>query len=78
MTAVVVSSTNWSENSIRRAREAGILIHSANVAGFFGQVFEDDWKTAWSVSTADAQATAFEAVAVPGEEDLTIDPADRV
>jgi phosphatidylserine/phosphatidylglycerophosphate/cardiolipin synthase-like enzyme len=76
--AVIVSSTNWSENSIRRAREAGILIHSADVAGFFGQVFDDDWKTGWSVSTADSQATSFEAVAVPGGEDLTIDPADRV
>ena len=51
---------------------------SANVAGFFGQVFEDDWKTGWSVSTADSQATSFEAVAGPGDEDLTIDPADRV
>lgn len=76
--AVIVSSTNWSENSIRRAREAGILVHSANVAGFFAEVFEDDWKTAWSISTADAQASAFEAVAEPGGEDLTIDPADRV
>jgi phosphatidylserine/phosphatidylglycerophosphate/cardiolipin synthase-like enzyme len=76
--AVIVSSTNWSENSIRSAREAGILVHSANVAGFFAEVFEDDWKTAWSISTADAQASAFEAVAEPGEEDLTIDPADRV
>ena len=26
--AVIVSSTNWSENSIRSAREAGILIQS--------------------------------------------------
>jgi phosphatidylserine/phosphatidylglycerophosphate/cardiolipin synthase-like enzyme len=76
--AVVVSSTNWSENSIQRAREAGILIHSAYVAGFFGQVFEDDWKTGWSVSAADSQASSFEAVAAAGGEDLTIDPADRV
>jgi phosphatidylserine/phosphatidylglycerophosphate/cardiolipin synthase-like enzyme len=76
--SVVVSSTNWSENSIQRAREAGILIYSADVAGFFGQVFEDDWKTAWSVSAADSQASSFEAVAAEGGEDLTIDPADRV
>jgi phosphatidylserine/phosphatidylglycerophosphate/cardiolipin synthase-like enzyme len=76
--AVIVSSTNWSENSIQRAREAGILIQSADVAGFFSQVFEDDWKTGWSVSTADSQASSFEAVAAEGGEDLTIDPADRV
>ncbi len=76
--AVIVSSTNWSENSIRRAREAGILISSADVAGFFGQVFEDDWKTGWSVSTADSQASSFEAVAAGAGDELTIDPADRV
>ena len=76
--AVIVSSTNWSENSIRRAREAGILILSADVAGFFSQVFEDDWKTGWSVSTADSQASSFEAVAGPVDDELTIDPADRV
>jgi phosphatidylserine/phosphatidylglycerophosphate/cardiolipin synthase-like enzyme len=76
--AVVVSSTNWSENSIQRAREAGILIQSADVAGFLGQVFEDDWKTGWSVSTADSQTSSFAAVADEGGEDLTIDPADRV
>jgi hypothetical protein len=48
------------------------------VAGFFGQVYEDDWKTGWSVSVADSQASSFEAVAAEGGEDLTIDPADRV
>jgi phosphatidylserine/phosphatidylglycerophosphate/cardiolipin synthase-like enzyme len=75
--AVVISSTNWSENSVRRAREAGILIHSPSVAGFFAQVFADDWRTGWSIATADANASAFDIAAV-ADGDLAVDPADRV
>ena len=75
--AVIISSTNWSENSVRRAREAGILIHSPSVAGFFTQVFADDWRTGWSVATADANAATFDLTAV-AERDLEVDPADRV
>jgi phosphatidylserine/phosphatidylglycerophosphate/cardiolipin synthase-like enzyme len=75
--AVVISSTNWSENSVRRAREAGILVHSASVAGFFAQVFADDWRTGWSVATADANASTFD-VSAATDADLVVDPADRV
>jgi phosphatidylserine/phosphatidylglycerophosphate/cardiolipin synthase-like enzyme len=41
--AVVVSSTNWSDNSIGAAREAGLLIEDGEVAGYFQKVFDADW-----------------------------------
>jgi len=40
---VVISSTNWSANSITKAREAGLLIDSPDVAGYFAKVFDEDW-----------------------------------
>lgn len=40
---VVVSSTNWSENSITRAREAGFLVRSKELTGYFASVFDLDW-----------------------------------
>jgi phosphatidylserine/phosphatidylglycerophosphate/cardiolipin synthase-like enzyme len=76
--SVVVSSTNWSENSLRRAREAGILIHSDAVTGFFSNVFEDDWNTGWTVSTADSQAPHFSVPVSPGDDTVEIAPADQV
>jgi len=41
--SVIVSSTNWSENSITRAREAGLLIHSQKIARYYQDVFTTDW-----------------------------------
>jgi cardiolipin synthase len=40
---VVVSSTNWSANSITKAREAGLIIGSADVAEYYAKVFDEDW-----------------------------------
>jgi phosphatidylserine/phosphatidylglycerophosphate/cardiolipin synthase-like enzyme len=45
--AVVVSSTNWSENSVARAREAGVIVESPEVAGYFADAFEWDWEIGW-------------------------------
>jgi hypothetical protein len=75
--AVVVSSTNWSENSISRAREAGMLIHSEAVTDFFAGVFEDDWNTGWSVATADSQGSSFSVSVAPDGDTVTVDPADQ-
>lgn len=59
----VVSSTNWSENSILRAREAGLLIDSAEIAAYFTQVFDLDWKEGLS-----AKQAAEALVALPAAE----------
>jgi phosphatidylserine/phosphatidylglycerophosphate/cardiolipin synthase-like enzyme len=40
---VVVSSTNWSSNSIQRGREAGVLIDSGEIAEYYAKVFDLDW-----------------------------------
>jgi phosphatidylserine/phosphatidylglycerophosphate/cardiolipin synthase-like enzyme len=39
----VVSSTNWSKNSIQAARETGLLIESSAVAEYYARVFDLDW-----------------------------------
>ncbi|MBN1135624.1 MAG: phosphatidylserine/phosphatidylglycerophosphate/cardiolipin synthase family protein, partial [Anaerolineae bacterium] len=54
---VLVSSTNWSENSIARAREAGVLIDSPEVAGYYAQVFDLDWSLAWPAADTPANLT---------------------
>jgi phosphatidylserine/phosphatidylglycerophosphate/cardiolipin synthase-like enzyme len=42
-TQVAVSSTNWSANSITKAREAGVLLTSKHLAGYYAGVFDEDW-----------------------------------
>ena len=76
---VVVSSTNWSENSITRAREAGVLIECPEIAEYFASVVDFDWSIAWD--TADVPeniAQLFkDAIFVPGGFD-ELHPADLV
>lgn len=47
---VVVSSTNWSENSVTRAREAGLLVKSKELTGYFAGVFALDWSEGLSLA----------------------------
>jgi phosphatidylserine/phosphatidylglycerophosphate/cardiolipin synthase-like enzyme len=42
-THVAISSTNWSANSIMKAREAGVLLTSKHLAGYYANVFDEDW-----------------------------------
>jgi cardiolipin synthase len=76
---VIVSSTNWSENSIARAREAGVVIESPEIAGYYAQVFDFDWSIAWDAASVPANLAQLlgDAVFVPGgfEE---VHPADLV
>ena len=41
---VIVSSTNWSANSITKAREAGVIMPNADMASYYAGVFDEDWK----------------------------------
>ncbi|HEX2282700.1 MAG TPA: phosphatidylserine/phosphatidylglycerophosphate/cardiolipin synthase family protein [Thermomicrobiales bacterium] len=43
---VIVTSTNWSQNSIALAREAGVLIESPEIAEYYAEVFDFDWEIA--------------------------------
>lgn len=43
--AVIVSSTNWSGNSINSARETGVLIRSPRIAGYFAAALANDYLT---------------------------------
>ena len=40
---VIVSSINWSENSMTDNREAGIAIKSIDVATYYSRIFAHDW-----------------------------------
>ena len=75
-TTVIVSSTNWSDSSIGSAREAGVLIRDAGVAGYFARAFDVDWRGGLRPSEVEALvASAGQEVAVPREE---LHPADLV
>lgn len=41
--AVLVSSANWSSAGALRNRDAGVIIHDPEVAGYFQAIFLDDW-----------------------------------
>jgi len=41
---VVVSSQNWSPDGTGPNRDAGLVIYSKAAAGYFGQIFDHDWK----------------------------------
>lgn len=72
---VIVSSTNWSENSICRAREAGVVIDSPVVAEYFAQVFDLDWSTAISPNAPAMLPRGF----ISADPDaVPIHPADLV
>jgi cardiolipin synthase A/B len=76
---VLVSSTNWSENSVTRAREAGVLIESPAIAGYFARVFDFDWSIGWDPADVPANLQSIELAegleALPGWFD-EIHPAD--
>lgn len=59
----VVSSTNWSENSILRARETGFLVSSKELTGYYASVFEQDWQD----GIAPARVKALHVSLSPGE-----------
>jgi cardiolipin synthase len=42
--SVLISSINWNLNSVTRNRESGLIIENPEVAAYFIEVFEDDWK----------------------------------
>lgn len=74
---VVVSSTNWSDNSIERAREAGVAITSPELAEYFATVFDFDWDNGWDAADVPANLADLEGEAVDGPDVLEeIHPAD--
>jgi cardiolipin synthase A/B len=40
----LISSMNWTENSIKNNREVGILVENPKIAQHYSQLFETDWK----------------------------------
>jgi phosphatidylserine/phosphatidylglycerophosphate/cardiolipin synthase-like enzyme len=44
---VLVSSQNWSDTAVTKNREAGLWLPQAQVAKYFGEIFETDWKAAF-------------------------------
>jgi phosphatidylserine/phosphatidylglycerophosphate/cardiolipin synthase-like enzyme len=55
--AVVVSSTNWSNNSVAHAREAGLLIRSKPIAAYYAKAFERDWSNGMDPDDATGNLT---------------------
>jgi cardiolipin synthase len=42
-TTVLISSINWNEQSVRKNREAGILLENPEVATYYATIFISDW-----------------------------------
>jgi cardiolipin synthase len=42
-TTVLISSINWNEQSVRKNREAGILLENQEAASYYATVFLSDW-----------------------------------
>ena len=40
---VLISSINWSETSVRKNREAGVIVYCEEIAQYYVSVFEWDW-----------------------------------
>lgn len=40
---VVVSSANWSGDGVLRNRDAGLIIYDPEIAGYYRDIFVDDW-----------------------------------
>lgn len=40
---VLVSSTNWSSDGVLRNRDAGVIVHDEEIAGYYQSVFLSDW-----------------------------------
>ena len=72
--SVVVSSTNWSDNSIGAAREAGVLLSDGNIAKYYGRAFDFDWITAMEPDEVEAFLESVPTVEVPRNE--VVHPAD--
>lgn len=43
---VLVSSQNWSDFAVVKNREAGVLIEYPDIARYYAEIFESDWRTA--------------------------------
>jgi phosphatidylserine/phosphatidylglycerophosphate/cardiolipin synthase-like enzyme len=43
---ILISSINWNENSPNFNREAGVILESPAIGGYYSSVFEDDWNRA--------------------------------
>lgn len=75
--AVIVSSTNWSGNSLDAAREAGLLIRSKRIAGYFADALDNDFETGWAAAeVADALATLASAALFDEEGYIPLPAAD--
>ena len=67
----VVSSTNWSENSITQAREAGVFIEDEELAGYYREVFELDWKLAFAPNELPRHLLTIEQDVLMGPAEVT-------
>ena len=49
---VLVSSQNWSDSAVWKNREAGVFLNHDGIAGYFTDIFEHDWKSAFQALPA--------------------------
>jgi phosphatidylserine/phosphatidylglycerophosphate/cardiolipin synthase-like enzyme len=62
---VLVSSANWSGDGVRRNRDAGLIIHDKEIAGYYQNVFVYDWENRANAFIEDDLPVT---IATPGAE----------
>jgi phosphatidylserine/phosphatidylglycerophosphate/cardiolipin synthase-like enzyme len=75
---VLLGSQNWSDYALTRNREASLLMESAELAAYFGQIFEDDWEHGTTEPPTFEPAALLEASSVGSGAVVPLDPADFV
>ena len=73
---VVVSSTNWSDNSMAAAREVGVLITNAHIARYFAKAFDYDWRTGLRPSEVEVVLSELAGEMATAEVGDEVHPAD--
>jgi len=74
----IVTSTNWTENSVARAREAGMVVECPEIAEYFAKVCDLDWNAGLDPADVPAHLASIEQTLAetPVEDQVQIHPAD--
>lgn len=76
--STVVSSTNWSDNSVTAAREIGAVVQSPTLNAYFSKVFTQDWENAWPLSETPGELAALEAASQDQNADFVTVPLNEL
>ncbi|MBD3192978.1 MAG: hypothetical protein GF308_20240 [Candidatus Heimdallarchaeota archaeon] len=63
--AVLISSINWSHESVNENREAGVIVYNQNIAHYFEEVFEHDWDSGETADSTISDSSITDTPSIP-------------